>query len=399
MVTTKVKPELRRGVMLQWLIVVLVVLVVREPISAAEFPPDKVVVLTFDDSVRSQYDVVRPILLKYGFGATFFITEGFDFNSDKQNYMTWEQIKQLHTDGFEIGNHTRDHVGLNEQNYVEQLDAINSQCERYGIPKPISLAYPGNQYSLEMFEKLSEYGIQFARRGGSPEFPYEKGKGVAFEPGFDHPLLIPSAGDARPNWEMDDFLQAVHQAKGGNIAVLQFHGVPDIAHDWVSTASDRFEQFMGYLAREQYTVISLRDLRKYVDPGMVPVSPLDVVEDRKSAMQSGRSRIESRTPESKKDLRRWIAVMQRHGYTIDEMRFATGVEKERIVKATGRASVRYTRGELELLPYPGGRHPRIGFRDGEFRPQRETKLSLFTPWDPTSYVVIDVPEAIWHQRA
>ncbi|HCK71793.1 MAG TPA: polysaccharide deacetylase, partial [Planctomycetaceae bacterium] len=128
--------------MLQWLIVVLVVLVAREPISAAEFPPDKVVVLTFDDSVRSQYDVVRPILLKYGFGATFFITEGFDFNSDKQNYMTWEQIKQLHTDGFEIGNHTRDHVGLNEQNYVEQLDAINSQCERYGIPKPISLAYP-----------------------------------------------------------------------------------------------------------------------------------------------------------------------------------------------------------------------------------------------------------------
>jgi peptidoglycan/xylan/chitin deacetylase (PgdA/CDA1 family) len=399
MVTTKVEPELRLGVLLQWLIVVLVVLVAREPISAAEFPPDKVVVLTFDDSVRSQYDVVRPILLKYGFGATFFITEGFDFNSDKQNYMTWEQIKQLHTDGFEIGNHTRDHVGLNEQNYVEQLDAINSQCERYGIPKPISLAYPGNQYSLEMFEKLSEYGIQFARRGGSPEFPYEKGKGVAFEPGFDHPLLIPSAGDARPNWEMDDFLQAVHQAKGGNIAVLQFHGVPDIAHDWVSTASDRFEQFMGYLAREQYTVISLRDLRKYVDPGMVPVSPLDVVEDRKSAMQSGRSRTESRTPESKKDLRRWISVMQRHGYTIDEMRFATGVEKERIVKATGRASVRYTRGELELLPYPGGRHPRIGFRDGEFRPQRETKLSLFTPWDPTSYVVIDVPEAIWHQRA
>ena len=398
MATPKVKPELRRVVMLQWLIVVLVVLVVREPISAAEFPPDKVVVLTFDDSVRSQYDVVRPILLKYGFGATFFITEGFDFNSDKQNYMTWEQIKQLHTDGFEIGNHTRDHVGLNEQNYVEQLDAINSQCERYGIPKPISLAYPGNQYSLEMFEKLSEYGIQFARRGGSPEFPYEKGKGVAFEPGFDHPLLIPSAGDARPNWEMDDFLQAVHQAKGGNIAVLQFHGVPDIAHDWVSTASDRFEQFMGYLAREQYTVISLRDLRKYVDPGMVPVSPLDVVEDRKSAMQSGRSRTESRTPESKKDLRRWIAVMQRHGYTIDEMRFATGVEKERIVKATGRTSVRYTRGELELLPYPGGRHPRIGFRDGEFRPQRETKLSLFTPWDPTSYVVIDVPEAIWHQQ-
>jgi hypothetical protein len=48
-----------------------------------------------------------------------------------------------------------------------------------------------------------------------------------------------------------------------------------------------------------------------------------------------------------------------------------------------------------VLPYPGGRHPRIGFLDGAIRPQRETKVSVFTPWDETSYVVADVPEAIW----
>lgn len=28
-------------------------------------------------------------------------------------------------------------------------------------------------------------------------------------------------------------------------------------------------------------------------------------------------------------------------------------------------------------------------------PQRETKISIFTPWDTESYVVVDVPEAIW----
>jgi hypothetical protein len=52
-------------------------------------------------------------------------------------------------------------------------------------------------------------------------------------------------------------------------------------------------------------------------------------------------------------------------------------------------------GPLLVLPYPGGRHPRIGFLDGAIRPQRETKVSVFTPWDDTSYVVVDVPEAIW----
>jgi hypothetical protein len=47
------------------------------------------------------------------------------------------------------------------------------------------------------------------------------------------------------------------------------------------------------------------------------------------------------------------------------------------------------------LPYPGGRHPRIGFQEGEIDPQRETKVSVFAPWDARSYVVADVPEAIW----
>jgi hypothetical protein len=50
---------------------------------------------------------------------------------------------------------------------------------------------------------------------------------------------------------------------------------------------------------------------------------------------------------------------------------------------------------LLVLPYPGGRHPRIGFLEGAIDPQRETKLSIFTPWSPTAYVVADVPEAIW----
>jgi peptidoglycan/xylan/chitin deacetylase (PgdA/CDA1 family) len=48
-------------------------------IEALEAVPDKLVVLTFDDSVASHYTVVRPLLKRYGFGATFFITEGFSF--------------------------------------------------------------------------------------------------------------------------------------------------------------------------------------------------------------------------------------------------------------------------------------------------------------------------------
>lgn len=99
--------------------------------SATEAVPDKLIVLTFDDSVASHYTVARPLLKRYGFGASFFITEGFNFRTNKKDYMTWEQIADLHRDGFEIGNHTRDHLGITAKTVsqlADQLDTINSRC-------------------------------------------------------------------------------------------------------------------------------------------------------------------------------------------------------------------------------------------------------------------------------
>jgi sugar phosphate isomerase/epimerase len=234
--------------------------------------PDKLVVLTFDDSAKSHFTVVRPILKDYGFNATFFITEGWDFAENKQDYMTWEQIAQLHREGFDIGNHTRDHMGVTEKTVGrldEQLAGIEIQCDRHGIPRPITFAWPGNATTHEAFEVLRAHGIRFARRGGSPEFPYEGGRGVAFEPGKHNELLLPSAGDARPDWNPQNFIQAVTQAKDGRVAILQFHGVPDTAHSWVSSSEDNFRLYMKYLDLNDYTVISLRDLQRYLPEAAV----------------------------------------------------------------------------------------------------------------------------------
>ena len=50
---------------------------------------------------------------------------------------------------------------------------------------------------------------------------------------------------------------------------------------------------------------------------------------------------------------------------------------------------------LLVRPYPGGRPIRIGFREGAIDPLRGTKASVFLPWSPRQYVVIDLPEAIF----
>ena len=82
---------------------------------ASEPIPDKLVVLTFDDAIKSHFTVARLLLKKYKFGATFFVTEGFDMTTNKRDYMTWDEIARLHKDGFEIGNHTRDDMGVTDK--------------------------------------------------------------------------------------------------------------------------------------------------------------------------------------------------------------------------------------------------------------------------------------------
>lgn len=112
---------------------------------------------------------------------------------------------------------------------------------------------------------------------------------------------------------------------------------------------------------------------------------------------------EFRRPANEADVRYWLENMVVcHRFTPDEVAAATGLTPEEIAAALrkfellGRPPPRRAPGEpLRLLPYPGGRHPRIGFLEGAIRPQRETKFSVFTPWDETNYVVVDVPEAIF----
>lgn len=189
--------------------------------------------------------------------------------------------------------------------------------------------------------------------------------------------------------------------------MLQFHGVPDTAHGWVTTTAKQFEQYLQYLADHQFRVIALRDLARYVDADLAPEDPWGVIRDRQRLLETGRSASNSRPARDEADLRRWLENMAvYHRFTTSEMGSALGLTAEEVAAALGRLGIepgrtppRAADAPLLVLPYPGGRHPRIGFRDGAIRPQRETKVSVFAPWKDAGYAVADVPEAVWFEPA
>jgi peptidoglycan/xylan/chitin deacetylase (PgdA/CDA1 family) len=215
------------------------------------------VVLTFDDAVSNHATFVAPLLAEYGFGATFFITEfegaGDDrFATDKHQYLTWDQIRQLDRMGFEIGNHTATHCVLTEEISTDEIDAelllIEQRCQAHGIARPTSFAYPNGHYEKTVLGKLKSNNFRYARI--VDDRPYI--------PASDNPLLVPSYSIC--DQEPGRFEQAMSALSAEAVVVLTFHGIPDHNHPWVTTHPRAFLGYMDILRDRGCTVTSLREM-------------------------------------------------------------------------------------------------------------------------------------------
>ncbi|SHH02278.1 Peptidoglycan/xylan/chitin deacetylase, PgdA/CDA1 family [Flavobacterium fluvii] len=212
------------------------------------------VVLTFDDAEISHYTNVASLLSKYGFNATFFVCE-FPIKNpgDEKELMNWNQIRELHKKGFEIGNHTGHHKDLTKlslEDVKKEVGYIEEKCKEFGIPKPISLAYPGNRQDTIAQRIVKSMGYQFGRTGGARYYKVKE----------DPKLAIPSYTVISSDKYKARTLNALRNLKGEDVLVLTFHGVPDILHPKYSTSIDFLNEILQYLKENKIKVVAMRNL-------------------------------------------------------------------------------------------------------------------------------------------
>lgn len=144
--------------------------------------PQKSVLITIDDGYRSVYDLAYPILKKYGYTATLLIYTSFVGVSKMA--ITWDQLKEMRTNGFTIGSHTINHSDLTKpkdgETELEYIARIKE--ELYGSKKIIDkklgqdtyfLAYPFGYYDQRSILMAREAGYKMGmsvKRGGNPFF-------------------------------------------------------------------------------------------------------------------------------------------------------------------------------------------------------------------------------------
>ena len=351
--------------------------------------PERLVVLTMDDAVKSHRTFAGPLLKDLGFRATFFVTHSW--MPDTERFMSWADIAELHRMGFEIGNHSWTHADfaqpLNAARLAGELALVENELARVRVPKPVSFGWCGNSFGPEAVAVVKKAGIRFARRGEMPEAPYgQLVTGATFDPARHHRLLIPTTGDAYPNWTFEHFQEVVAHAARSRIVVLQFHGTPDIAHPWVHTPPENFERYVRYLKEHDFRVVALQDLEPYIGN----IEPADPLLSQRLPTHEKDLRLPSEMQATRADLGYWLPNMLRdHRYTAAEAALVTGLRETELKAPQAPAA------PARICPYPGGRPLRLGFLEGAIDPLRGTKATVFLPWDPASYVVVDLPEAIF----
>jgi peptidoglycan/xylan/chitin deacetylase (PgdA/CDA1 family) len=79
----------------------------------ANYYDNKVLILTFGDTHKSQFTTAKPILDKYGFKASLFITCTYADDQNKTRHLSWDDISALQEDGQDIESKGMTPVDLN----------------------------------------------------------------------------------------------------------------------------------------------------------------------------------------------------------------------------------------------------------------------------------------------
>jgi peptidoglycan/xylan/chitin deacetylase (PgdA/CDA1 family) len=128
--------------------------------------PKKAVVLTFDDGYRAFRDHAYPVLKQLGFTATLFVYT--DYVGAGRNALTWDELRQLAAEGFDVQAHSKTHDDL--RRHPGETDAQYGKRMQAELAEPLRLfqrnlgrtshllAYPYGRVDDPLLGKVREAG-------------------------------------------------------------------------------------------------------------------------------------------------------------------------------------------------------------------------------------------------
>lgn len=140
---------------------------VAERLAQGKPLPERCAVLTVDDGYESFLTGAMPLLRRYGYPVSLFVSTDA---VGAPGYLSWDQLRALRDEGVEIGNHSASHPYLLDRQKGEDEAAwrvrIRADIERASAALRRELggmsrvfAYPYGEYSPEVAKLVRELGF------------------------------------------------------------------------------------------------------------------------------------------------------------------------------------------------------------------------------------------------
>jgi len=163
--------------------------------------PDKTVVITIDDAYQTAYINAYPLLKKYHLPFTLFVST-LPVEHNSENYLTWDEMREMGNNGAEFANHTYSHQYLvrdilknpDDKAYViaeiqKAQEKLEKELGNSVCTAPKMLAYPFGEYDAKLMALVKELGYVGIAQNSGPissesnfmaltRFPMSGGYGV-----------------------------------------------------------------------------------------------------------------------------------------------------------------------------------------------------------------------------
>ena len=140
---------------------------------------NKMLIITFDDGYEDNYSIAFPLLMKYGFNATIFITADYtgtdhifwwDKNKigkygEKNDFrlLDWNQVSEMKDCGIEFGSHTNKHrllTDLSEKQARFEIEESKIKISRSIGSNVYSFCYPAGRLNDSIINMVKEAGYK-----------------------------------------------------------------------------------------------------------------------------------------------------------------------------------------------------------------------------------------------
>lgn len=118
--------------------------------------PEKPIVITFDDGYKDNYYNMLPILEEFAMKATVYVVTN---DIGKEEYLSYEELKDMESRGIEIGSHTANHLPLTSlprEKQIEEIKLSKLMLEWNGLNTIYTFSYPNGAYDENSPQILKE---------------------------------------------------------------------------------------------------------------------------------------------------------------------------------------------------------------------------------------------------